>query len=268
MSYFFVDSHSHVDFADIRDRMSDVLENMKQHRVQAALCPGVRLEDFDQLYQTVSAHPEFYGAVAVHPGYDDVAEPTVDDLVQKASLDKIVAIGETGLDYHYHKGDMTWQKDRFRRHIQAAIATNKPLIIHCREAAADIIDILKEEKASKVGGVMHCFSENADIARAALDLGFYISFSGIITFKNAKVMQAVAKTIPLERLLIETDAPYLAPVPYRGKTNEPAFVVYVAETLARIFEVPVDTIAEYTTQNFYRLFKIEKPSNIATLDNL
>ena len=256
MSAAFIDSHSHVDFPEISDRISDILAQMRHNNVQLALCPGVNLESFDRLYQTVLAHPQFYGAVAVHPGYDTVMEPTIDDLVDRARLDKIVAIGETGLDYHYFQGDLTWQKNRFRTHIRAAIIAQKPLIIHCREAAQDVIDILKQEKAQQVGGVMHCFSENQAIAQAALDMGFYISFSGVVTFKNAQSMREVAKTIPLDRLLIETDAPYLAPVPHRGKTNEPGFVIHVAQSLAQTLDVPLEIIAEKTTQNFYRLFNI------------
>ena len=257
LSPVFIDSHSHVDFPYIQDRMPEILAQMKTNGVELALCPGVNLESFDRLYQVISAYPQFYGAVAVHPGYDDVKEPTIEDLVDRAQRDKIVAIGETGLDYHYFQGDLTWQKDRFRNHIRAAIIARKPLIIHCREAAQDVITILKEENAQQVGGVMHCFSENAQVAQSALDMDFYISFSGVVTFKNAQSMRAVAKTIPLDRLLIETDAPYVAPVPHRGKLNEPGFVLHVAQSLAQSLDIPLETLAEKTTQNFYRLFKID-----------
>ena len=252
-----IDSHCHLDFPDFLQQMPEIIDRMHHNQVRMALCPGVNLEAFDTLHQLVVSYPMFYGAVAVHPGYDDVKEPTVEDLIERARLEKIVAIGETGLDYHYHKGDMTWQKNRFRNHIRAAIAVKKPLIIHCREASDDVLNILREENAHQVGGVMHCFSENETVAQAAMEMGFYISFSGVITFKNAKSMKAVAKTIPLNRLLVETDAPYLAPVPHRGKTNEPAFVLHVAQTLADILEVPFSCVAEQTTQNFCRLFQID-----------
>ena len=260
MSTLLIDSHAHVDFEYFQDQMPRLLENMTTHHVAMALCPGVNLEDFDRLHALVMQYPQFYGAVAVHPGYDDVIEPSVDDIVKRAMLPKIIAIGETGLDYHYHQGDMTWQQNRFRNHIRAAIIAKKPLMIHCRDAAEDVIRILREENAQEVGGVMHCFSEKETTAKAALDLGFYISFSGIITFKNAQAMKEVAKSIPLDRLLIETDAPYLAPAPYRGKMNEPAFVSYVAQTLADVLGLPIETIAKQTTENFCRLFNVPFPS--------
>ena len=224
LSAVFIDSHAHVDFENYQNKIPELLDSMASHRVALALCPGVDLNHFDRLHQLVMQYPEFYGAVGVHPGYADVMEPAIDDLVKKAQRKKIIAIGETGLDYHYHQGDMTWQQNRFRVHIQAALIAKKPLIIHCREAADDVIRILTEENAREVGGVMHCFSESKETAKQALDLGFHISFSGIITFKNAKAMREIAKTIPLDRLLIETDAPFLATAPHRGKMNEPAFV--------------------------------------------
>jgi TatD DNase family protein len=191
----------------------------------------------------------------VHPDYPDVPVVTEEELVSLADHPKIVAIGETGLDYFRIKDDSEWQRDRFRTHIRAAHRSRKPLIVHTRGAAADTLRIMREERAGEVGGVMHCFTESWDVAQGAMDLGFYISFSGIVTFKNALGLKDVARRVPLERMLIETDAPYLAPVPFRGKTNEPGLVKYVAEEIARLRDIPLDQVASATTSNFFRLFK-------------
>ncbi|HEY6773169.1 MAG TPA: TatD family hydrolase, partial [Oxalicibacterium sp.] len=207
-------------------------------------------------------HPNVYASVGVHPDYEDTPEPSVDELVTLAQHPRIVAIGETGLDYYRLQGDLEWQRERFRTHIRASRATGKPLIIHTRAASEDTIRIMREEGAGiadgGAAGVMHCFTESLEVAKAAMELGFYISFSGIVTFKSAKDLQAVAREVPLDRMLIETDSPYLAPVPFRGKMNEPALVRHVAEFLATLKGVPVDEVAKQTTDNFFNLFKIAR----------
>src|SRR5439155_6193129 len=202
------------------------------------------------------AHSNLYATVGVHPDYEDTPEPTVADLVALAARPKVVAIGETGLDYYRLTGDLEWQRQRFRTHIRAARACNKPLVIHTRSAADDTIAIMREERAGEAGGVMHCFTETWDVAQDALDQGFYISFSGIVTFKNARQLKEVARRVPLERMLIETDSPYLAPVPYRGELNQPAYVRYVAEEIARLRGLPVEKVAAMTSANFFQLFGI------------
>ena len=191
----------------------------------------------------------------MHPEYTDVAEPSAEQLIELARHPKVVAIGETGLDYYWQKDKPEWQRERFRTHIRAAKCCNKPLVVHTRESAADTLRLLREEGADAVGGVMHCFTENWEIAREALDLGFYLSFSGIVTFKNATVVKDVARKCPLDRMLVETDSPYLAPVPYRGKPNEPAYVRYVADELASLRDLPLQAVVEATTDNFFTLFK-------------
>jgi TatD DNase family protein len=196
----------------------------------------------------------FYASVGVHPDYEDIDEPTLDELVRLANHPKVIAIGETGLDYFRLTGDLEWQRKRFRTHIRAAITCGKPLIIHTRNAADDTLCIMREENAQKVGGVMHCFTENLEVALQAIELGFYISFSGIVTFKNALTIKEVAKQIPLNRMLVETDSPYLAPMPYRGKTNQPSYVKYVAEEIARLRGITFEEVANLTTENFFRLF--------------
>lgn len=251
----FVDSHCHLDFPDFAPRMDEVFRHMAAANVGQALCVGVNLEKLPQVLAVAEAHDNVFASVGVHPDYEEVEEPTVDRLVKLAAHPKVVAIGETGLDYFRVQGQPEWQKQRFRTHIRAARETGKPLIVHTREAAADTLSILREENAREAGGVMHCFTENWEVAQAALDLGFYISFSGIVTFRNAGPLREVACKVPLDRLLVETDAPYLAPVPHRGKTNEPAYVRHVAEEIARQRNLPLETVEAATTDNFQRLFK-------------
>lgn len=250
----FVDSHCHLDFPDLAARTAEVLAHMAENRVTHALCVGVDLPDFPRVRALAEAYPNVFASVGVHPDYTDTPEPTVDELVTLASHPRVVAIGETGLDYYRLKGDLEWQRDRFRTHIRAAREAGKPLIIHTREAADDTLRVMREEGAGEAGGVMHCFTESWEVAAAAMDMGFYISFSGIVTFKNALALKDVARRVPLERMLIETDSPYLAPVPFRGKTNEPAYVRYVAEEIARLKDIPVDQVGEMTSRNFFKLF--------------
>jgi TatD DNase family protein len=255
----FVDSHCHLDFPEYADQLPDILARMKEAKVQNAMCISVDMPDFPNVLALAEAHEQLYATVGTHPDYEDTPEPTEDQLVELAKHPKVLAIGETGLDY-YRMGDKTyadmeWQRDRFRTHIRAAIRANKPLIIHTRSASQDTIKIMKEEGASKVAGVMHCFTESWEVAQAAMDLGFYISFSGIVTFKSAKDLQATCQQVPLERMLIETDSPYLAPIPNRGKTNEPAWVAHVGQFIADLKGVPVETVAKHTTENFKTLFR-------------
>lgn len=250
-----VDSHCHLDFPDLANRMPDVLQRMQENQVDLAVCIGVNLEDFPQVIALAEQHAQLYATVGVHPEYTDVEEPDEDRLLGLAAHPKVIAIGETGLDYYWQKDKPEWQRDRFRTHIRAAKRCEKPLVVHTRDSAADTLRVLKEEGADAVGGVMHCFTENWDIARLALDLGFYLSFSGIVTFKNATIVKEVAQKCPLDRLLVETDSPYLAPVPYRGKLNEPAYVRYVAEEIAKLRMISVDEVRQATTDNFFSLFK-------------
>jgi TatD DNase family protein len=259
----FVDSHCHLDFPELAGQLPAVLQEMRANEVTHALCIAVEMPEWQQVYDIAAAYPNLYATVGVHPDYETSHEPTVDDLVAHARLPKIVAIGETGLDYFRLKGDLEWQRARFRNHIRAARAAGKPLVIHTRAAAADTLAIMREEGAAEVGGVMHCFTESFEVAQAAIDLNFHISFSGIVTFKNAVALQDVARRVPLDRMLIETDSPYLAPVPFRGKTNQPAWVRHVGEAIARLRDVPVATIAAATSANFFRLFRIdhETPQN-------
>ena len=223
------------------------------------LCVSVTLETFPEIRALAHGHPRVFASAGVHPNETQGSEPTVDDLVDLAKDERVVAIGETGLDYYRSHGDMAWQQERFRRHIRAAKQSGKPLIIHTREAADDTLRIMREERAADIGGVMHCFTEGWEVARAALDLNFHISFSGIITFRNAEALREVVRQVPEDRLLIETDAPYLAPVPFRGKTNEPAFVRHVAECVANVRQSDMDSIADVTTRNFFSLFRHAVP---------
>ncbi|MFH1659898.1 MAG: TatD family hydrolase [Pseudomonadota bacterium] len=250
-----VDSHCHLDFPDLANRMPDVLLRMQENQVGLAVCIGVNLENFPQVLALAEQHELLYATVGVHPEYTDVEEPDEERLLTLAAHPKVIAIGETGLDYYWQKDQPEWQRDRFRTHIRAAKRCGKPLVVHTRDSAADTLRVLKEEGADAVGGVMHCFTENWDIARLALDLGFYLSFSGIVTFKNAAIVKEVAQKCPLDRLLVETDSPYLAPVPYRGKPNEPAYVRYVAEEIAKLRSVSIDEVHQATTDNFFSLFK-------------
>jgi len=242
--------------------MPEILGKMAENEVSHALCVSVDLPHFPSVLELAERHPNIYASVGVHPDYEDTPEPTVDDLIRLADNPRIVAIGETGLDYYRLEGDLEWQRERFRTHIRASRATGKPLIIHTRAASEDTIRIMREEGAGTdaggAAGVMHCFTESLEVAKAAMEMGFYISFSGIVTFKSAKDLQAVAREVPLEQMLIETDSPYLAPVPHRGKVNEPALVRHVAEYLATLKGVPVEQIAQKTTDNFFNLFKIAR----------
>ena len=249
-----IDSHCHLDFPELSGRLDEVFTRMRDNLVTHALCVSVNLEDFPRVLALAKAHTHLYASVGVHPDYPDVLEPSEEDLIRLADHPKIVAIGETGLDYYRLTGDLEWQRARFRNHIRAARTCHKPLIIHTRSAVEDTLRIMREERAGEAGGVMHCFTETWEVAQAALDMGFYISFSGIVTFKNAKELKAVACRMPLDRMLIETDAPYLAPVPFRGKTNEPGMVRYVAEELARLRNCDYAEIALATSLNFNRLF--------------
>ena len=259
----FIDSHCHLDFPEFQSRLPEVLENMESSKVSHALCVSVDLPDFPNVLKLAQDHANLFASVGVHPDYEDTPEPTFDFLVETALKEpKIVAIGETGLDY-FRMGDrsyesMEWQRERFRTHIRASIASKKPLIIHTRSASDDTIRILKEEGAHQIGGVMHCFTESYEVAKAAMDMGFFISFSGIVTFKSAKELQETCKQVPLNRMLIETDSPYLAPIPYRGKTNEPAWVSKVGEFIANLKEVPLETLAKQTSNNFYECFHIDR----------
>lgn len=255
----FVDSHCHLDFPEYAGQIPDILVRMKEAQVNHAMCISVDMPDFPNVLALAESHPNLFATVGTHPDYEDTPEPTEDQLVELAQHPKILAIGETGLDY-YRMGDKTyaemeWQRDRFRTHIRAAIRVQKPLIIHTRSASEDTIRIMKEEGASQVAGVMHCFTESLEVAKASMEQGFYISFSGIVTFKSAKDLQETCKQIPLERMLIETDSPYLAPIPNRGKTNEPSWVAHVAQFIADLKGISVEEVAKHTTNNFKTLFK-------------
>lgn len=251
-----VDSHCHLDFPELAADIPNLLKSMEDNRVGWALCAGVTLERFPAMLDIVRAHDNLFAAVGVHPDTEEPArEADEKTLLELADDPKVVAIGETGLDYYRLSGDLEWQRERFRTHVRAARSCGKPLIIHTRSAASDTLRILKEEKAEEVGGVFHCFTETAAVARQALDLGFHVSFSGIVTFKKAEELKETAKMVPLDRLLVETDAPYLAPVPFRGKTNQPAYVLHVAEEIARLRELPLEDVISATTANFFGLFK-------------
>lgn len=250
----FVDSHCHVNFPDLAAQMPDILERMKSNDVGRALCVSVNLPDWPGLIALVEQHEALYASVGVHPDYEDTIEPSVEDLIERSHHPKVIAIGETGLDYFRLTGDLTWQRERFRRHIRAARETKLPLIIHTRASSQDTLDIMKEEGAQEARGVMHCFTESWEVAQASMELGFYISFSGIVTFKKATELQEVARRMPLDRILIETDSPYLAPVPHRGKLNDPSKVIHVAEMIANLRGVTVKEIEEASTKNFFKLF--------------
>lgn len=250
----FIDSHCHLDFPDLVKDIDGLLANMRANEVTHALCVSVQLETFPQVLDLAVQHDNLYASAGVHPDYELETEPTQAELVRLAQHPKVIAIGETGLDYYRLTGNLDWQRERFRVHIRAARECGKPLIIHTRSAAADTLRIMAEEDAGSIGGVMHCFTENLQVAQAAIELGFYISFSGIVTFKNAAVIKEVAKSIPLERILIETDSPYLAPSPHRGKTNQPAFVKHVAEEIASLRRITLAEVGEATSRNFRSLF--------------
>jgi TatD DNase family protein len=255
----FVDSHCHLSFPELAERITDIRADMAAASVDRALCICTTLEEFDVVQGLAARFDNFWCSAGVHPDNEGVQEPRVEDLVALAARPRVVAIGETGLDYYRLNGrsidDMAWQRDRFRVHIRAARATGLPLVVHTRSASADTVRLLREEGAEAAGGVFHCFTETMQVARKALDLGFYISFSGILTFKSALELQEVARYVPLDRCLIETDSPYLAPIPFRGKTNTPALVPYVARKLAELKAVEVEEVAAATSVNFERLFK-------------
>lgn len=252
----FIDSHCHINFHELAENISDVLAKMQQNDVQSALCVSVNLADFPQILALAERHLNIYASVGVHPDYEAVEEPSVARLVELAQHPKIIAIGETGLDYYRLTGDLEWQRERFRNHIRASKECGKPLIIHTRSAADDTLRLMAEEGAIDAGGVMHCFTENWEVAQAALDMGFYISFSGIVTFKNALQIKEVAQRVPMDRMLIETDSPYLAPVPFRGKLNQPAYVKHVAEEIALLRGISVEEVGLQTSENFARLFNL------------
>jgi TatD DNase family protein len=252
----FVDSHCHLDFPELSDNLPAVLDAMATNQVTHALCISVNLPDLPRVHRIAAEHPNLYASAGVHPDHEDTSDPSVAELMALAARPKVVAIGETGLDYYRLSGDLSWQRERFRRHIRAARDCAKPLVVHTRAAAADTLAIMREERASDAGGVMHCFTETWDVAQAAMDLGFHISFSGIVTFKNATDLKDVARRVPLDRMLIETDSPYLAPVPFRGKTNQPAYVRHVAEEIAHLREIPLEEVAAATSANFFRLFGV------------
>jgi TatD DNase family protein len=258
----FTDSHCHLSFPELQAQLPKIRQAMQEAQVSRALCICTTLEEFATVHQLATTYDNFWASVGVHPDNEDVREPSLDDLLQRASLPKVVAIGETGLDY-FRLGertvaDMEWQRERFRVHIRAARQSGKPLVIHTRSASSDTLAILKEEgedgSVGQAGGVFHCFTETKDVARAALDLGFYISFSGILTFKTAGDIRDVARFVPLDRTLIETDSPYLAPMPYRGKTNNPSYVPLVAQQIAELKQQSMEAIAEATSRNFEQLF--------------
>ncbi len=251
-----IDSHCHINFPELADQAELLLAQMRQNHVSHALCVAVNLPEWPSVLDMAERYPNLYASVGVHPDYEDTPEPSVGQLVELARHPKVIAIGETGLDYYRLQGDLEWQRNRFRTHIRAARECGKPLIIHTRSAAEDTLRILQEENAQDCGGVMHCFTETWDVAQTALALGFYISFSGIVTFKNATQIKEVAQQVPLERMLVETDAPYLAPVPFRGKLNHPALVRHVAEHIADLRGESLSVIAQATTANFFRLFKV------------
>lgn len=258
----FTDSHCHLSFPELQAQLPQIRQAMQDAQVSRALCICTTLEEFETVRQLATTYDNFWSSVGVHPDNEDVLEPSLDDLLQRASLPKVVGIGETGLDY-FRLGertvaDMEWQRERFRVHIRAARQSGKPLIIHTRSASSDTLAILKEEgedgSLGQAGGVFHCFTETKEVARAALDLGFYISFSGILTFKTAGDIREVARFVPLDRMLIETDSPYLAPMPYRGKTNNPSYVPLVAQQIAELKQQSLEAIAEATSRNFEQLF--------------
>lgn len=249
-----IDSHCHIDFPELIGETSGLLGRMAENGVVGAVCVSVKVEDFPEIRRLAEAHRQILATVGVHPDASGCFEPTVDDLVRLGSHPRVVAVGETGLDYFRASGDLEWQRARFRTHIRAAKELKKPLVIHTRASAVDVLSILREERADEVGGVMHCFTESLEVAMSALDLGMYISFSGILSFKNAEALREVARVVPANRLLIETDSPYLAPIPMRGKRNEPAFVRHVAEALANTRDVGLEDIARLTTGNFQTLF--------------
>lgn len=256
----FVDSHCHLSFPELYSRIGDIRAAMREARVDRALCICTTLEEFDTVHALAMQHDDLWASAGVHPDNEGVRQPTVDDLLRLAALPRVVAIGETGLDYYRLGGrsiaQMEWQRERFRVHIRAARACGLPLVVHTRSASDDTVALLQQEGGGAVRGVFHCFTETQAVADAALELGFHISFSGILSFKNAASLRDVARNVPLDRCLIETDSPYLAPVPHRGKTNQPAFVALVAKQLADLMGLSVEEVAQATSRNFERLFDL------------
>lgn len=252
-----VDSHCHINFPELAGDLEGVMARMLAAGVTHALCVSVSLESLPEVLAIAERFPNVYASVGVHPDRHEGREPTSEQLIDLARHPKVVAIGETGLDYYRETGDLEWQRERFRTHIRAARACSKPLIVHTRNAPDDTLRIMTAEGAAEVGGVMHCFTESLAVAQQAMALNFQISFSGIVTFKNAKDLKLVALAVPLERLMIETDSPYLAPVPHRGKTNEPAYVRHVAEEIGQIKNLPLERVAELTSANFFALFNVK-----------
>jgi len=253
-----VDSHCHLDRLDLEPydgQLQGALDTANEQGVSHFLCVCIDLEHFDDVLNPAKEHKNIFASVGVHPNEDEGHDPTADELLKLAAHEKVIAIGETGLDYFRSEGDLEWQRERFRQHIAASKQSQKPLIIHMRDATEDTLRIMQEEDAGEAGGVMHCFVEDWETAKRALDLNFYISFSGIVTFNSAKELKEVAKKIPKEKMLIETDSPYLAPVPFRGKPNQPAYVKHVAEHIAELRGVRLEEVGEVTTENFFNLFK-------------
>lgn len=254
----FVDSHCHLSFPELKAKLPDILSDMRAAQVDQAICICTQMEEFEAVHALALEHEVLWATVGVHPDTEDMREPDVEELVRLAALPRVVAIGETGLDYYRLNGrsidDMGWQRERFRTHIRAARAAAKPLVIHTRASAADTLRVLDEEGGEQAGGVFHCFTETAEVALAAVERGYYISFSGIVSFKNAQDLRDLLKLLPLDRVLIETDSPYLAPVPYRGKTNTPAYVPHVAQAVADAVGLPVAELAAHTAANTRRLF--------------
>ncbi len=261
-----VDSHCHLDRIDLEksssDNLSGILDEARARGVGHFLCVSVSLQDYPAMKSAVEAFSDVSISCGVHPLHQEDADYSYDDLITLASDDKVVAIGETGLDYYYSADTIELQKTSFRKHVQAAVQLNKPLIIHTRDARQDTLDILQDEGAEKVGGVLHCFTESLEMANSAMELGFYISISGIVTFKNAAELQQTVRELPLERLLIETDSPWLAPIPYRGKQNQPAYVKEVAQFVADLKGISVEELSRVTTENYFKLFSLSQQSRI------
>lgn len=253
-----VDSHCHLDRLDLEPydgQLQGALDKAKDEGVSHFLCVCIDLEHFDDVLTPAKEHSNIFASVGVHPNEDEGRDPTAAELVKLADHDRVIAIGETGLDYFRSEGDLEWQRERFRQHISASKQSEKPLIIHMRDATEDTLRIMKEEDAGEAGGVMHCFVEDWEVAKRALDLNFHISFSGIVTFNSANALKEVAKKLPKEKMLIETDSPYLAPVPFRGKPNQPAYVKHVAEHIAELRGIRMEEVGEVTTENFFNLFR-------------
>ncbi|KAG4080997.1 hypothetical protein HA402_010168 [Bradysia odoriphaga] len=250
----YVDSHCHLNFPELAQDLPAILQRMSANQVTHALVVSVNMPDWPGMMELVGPHANLWASVGVHPDYEDTPDPSVEQLRELSQHPKVVAIGETGLDYYRLSEPLDWQRERFRRHIRAARDTGLPLIVHTRSSAEDTVRMLREEQADQVGGVMHCFTESWEVAQAAMDLNFYISLSGIVTFKNAHLIHEVAANIPLDRLLIETDSPYLAPVPYRGKLNDPSKVVHVAEKIADLKGIDAAAVAQASSENFFKLF--------------